>query len=358
MINLLERYLLVNFFKNWLTVLIVLMGVYYAVSILELALRIEVSLFVIIKYFLYLSTEIFMQISGIISVLAISLTMGQLQSKKELLVCQSLGKPLFSILKPIFLLSAALSLTFLVVLTYVNPILLKKAKRVYYEEVWKEKTPVLSLNSNKIWYESNNFIFNLQSVEKSEKSGKGLSLYKFSSQWHLDYFIQAKFVDFSSKSLWKLYDGKSYIEDKNQLVLVTPFLEKTISEPPKIKTFNFSVEFYKYMNSFQLYKFVKNNQNLGLDTVKYEIEYYSRFLLSFSSLLLLLAFVPLSVGPLVNRFQTYKKSTLGIVFAALYWFIYTSSVKMALTLGNTFIIFIPALLLLLASILLWKRAKH
>lgn len=357
MIKILDRYLLITFLKNWFTILIVLMGVYYTLGILELVLRADVPLFSLVKYFIYLSTEIFMQISGIVSVLAISRTISQLESTKELFICQSSGQSLFKVLRPIFFLSLFLSLITLLVLTYVNPVLLKKAKRVYHEEVWKEKIPLLSLSSNKIWYESNNFIFNLQSVDQSGKSGKNLSLYKFSSKWSLDYFVKAKFVDFTSSSSWRLYDGQSYSVDINNLVLVTPFAESTINSPPKIKHFNFSIEFYKYMNNPQLYTFVKNNKNLGLDTIRYEIEYYSRFLLSFSGLLLLLVFVPFSVRPFVGRFKTYKKNTLGIILSIFYWFIYTSSIKFALASGTIFIIFLPALVFSVIGVFLWRNIK-
>ncbi|MBE8221496.1 MAG: YjgP/YjgQ family permease [Bdellovibrionales bacterium] len=337
--------------------LVVLTGVYYTIGILELALRADVSIASLVKYFVYLSTEIFIQISGIVSVLAISLTISHLDKAKELFICQSSGQSLYKILKPVFFLSIILSLITLFILTYVNPILLKKAKRVYHEEVWKEQIPLLSLSSNKIWYESNNFIFNLQSVDQSGKSGKNLSLYKFSPTWNLDYFIKAKFVDFTSSMSWKLYNGKSYSVDNNNLVLTKTFLDHIISKPPKIKHFNFSIEFYKYMNSLELYKFVKNNKNLGLNTVRYEVEYYSRFLLSFSGLLLIIIFVPFSVGPFISRFKSYKKNTFGVVLSIFYWFIYTGSIKLALGLESVLIIFLPAILFTFLGVFLWKNIK-
>lgn len=357
MLKILDRYLLISFLKNWFIILIVLMGVYYTVGILELVLRADVSLFSLVKYFFYLSTEIFIQISGFVSVLAVAVTISSLESKKELFVCQSSGRSFYKTVKIIFFVSFILNLCTLFVLTYVNPILLKQAKRIYYEEVWGEKIPLLSLSTNKIWYESNNFIFNLQSIDPSGKSGKDLSLYKFSSKWDLDYFIKAKFVDFTSTSSWQLKEGQSYNADFKNLVLVKPFKEKHISNPPKIKHFNFSIEFYKYMNSFQLYEFVKNNKNLGLDTIRYEIEYYSRFLLSFSGLLLIFVFMPFSANPFINRFRSYKKNAAGVILATVYWFIYTNSLQLALGSNNILIIFLPFLLFLTIGIFLWKKIK-
>lgn len=353
----LDRYLLSTFLKNWLFILMIIMGIYYTVGILELILRADVKVFSLVKYFFYLSTEIFMQISGIVSVLAISVTLLKLEKTKELLICQSFGNTLIRTIKPIIWLSFLLSVVTLCLLTFVNPVLLKKAKRIYYEEVWSEKIPLLSLSSDKIWYESNNFIFNLNSVGSEGKSGKGLSLYKFSSNWELEYFIKAKSVQFIPKDAWKLSQGFLYQINSDDLVTTQAFASKIITESPKIKQFNYSIEFYKYMNSLQLYHFMQNNKNLGLNTIRYEIEYYSRFLLSFSGLLLLFVFIPFSLGPFIGSFNSYNKNSLGIVISILYWFIYTGSVKLALISGSVILIAVPFLLFLILGIFLWKKIK-
>lgn len=355
--TILNRYLLSNFLKHWLLVFAGLMGLYYLLGVLELILRQTVPLAALIKYFLYLSTEIFMQISGIISVLAMSLSLDQLTKNNRLLICQNLGQSIKKILKPIFVFSLFLSFGTLIVLTYLNPILLKKAKKIYYQEVWKQKIPSLSLGSDKIWYASDNFIFNLAVVDAKRQAGKQLSLYKFSKQWTLDYFIKAKSVKFIPNSLWKLQQGQIYTPQNDNSMQISNFKEKIISSPPKIKYFHFSIEFYKYMNSFDLYNFVKNNKNLGLSVIKYQIEYYSRFLLSFSGLLLLFVFSPFVLSSSVNRFAGKQKHFVGVLMAIFYWFFYTSSLKLALIFNSISIIFLPFLLFFILGLIFWKKCK-
>lgn len=355
--KILNRYVFSHFLKHWLIAFVSLMGLYYLIGILELILREKVPIFSLIKYFVYLSTEIFMQISSIISVLAMSLSLNQLTEGNRLLICQNFGQSIKKILKPIFIFSLFLSLGTLIIVTYVNPILLKQAKTIYYQEVWQQKIPNLSLGSDKIWYASDNFIFNLGLVDTKRQAGRQLSLYKFSPQWTLDYFIQAKAVKFIPNSLWQLYDGHIYTQQANQSMQMTSFKEKIITSPPEIKYFHFSIEFYKYMNSFHLYNFVKNNQNLGLSVIKYKTEYYSRFLLSFSGLLLLFVFTPFVLAAPIGRFAGRRKHFLGVILSIFYWFLYTSSLKLALIFNSVSIIFVPFVLFFAIGLVLWKKCK-
>lgn len=327
--NRIDRYILSIFWVAFLGGLFVFATVFLAVDAMSTMVSYPgVSGQTLIKYYGYSLPEILYRMIPVASVLATIVTLASLQRAGELVALFSLGMSLrrisMSILASVLLISGAA----LFISDRVMPGMARQKNYVFYSEIKKNPALYSMVKTNRIWYRSKDTIFNIKTLNEKTHKAQGLTLYSFDEGWNLIQMITAAEVDLLG-STWKLKKGSVTIfTDDSSFPLTSDFKEKTISMGEDAKDLSSTAHTSDVLGLGELKDFIKKNKEAGLDTVRYEVDYHSKFGFALAGLVMTLLGIPFAVGKARSGgIMAQVGVCLGLVF--LYWIFFSS----ALTLG-------------------------
>jgi lipopolysaccharide export system permease protein len=199
---------------------------------------------------------------------------------------------------------------------------------VYYHEIKKNPSLYSMVKTNRIWYRSKDTIFNLKTLNEKAHKAQGLTLYYFNEEWNLIQMITAAEVDLLP-STWKLHKGSvTVFTEDSSFPMTSDFKEKTISMGEGANDLSSTANTSDVLSLNELNQFIKKNKDAGLDTLRYEVDYHSKYGFAVAGLVMVLLGIPFSVGKARSGgLMANLGVCLGLVFA--YWILYSS----ALTLG-------------------------
>ncbi|MGZ3709784.1 MAG: LptF/LptG family permease, partial [Bdellovibrionota bacterium] len=250
-----------------------------------------------------------------------------LSRTNELIACFAIGigmKRLVALLvSVVFMFSCLL----LVTQDRFLPALFKKRTTYYWRNMENKPNFFLDLKQDKIWYRSKNLIYNLRSFDPKTREILGMTVYEFDDDFHLLQVVDAEKADYTPGG-WKLIKGTvTVFEKENQFPLTKEFATKDllIAETPK----EFQ-EIEKEVNGLrlkELWKYIQHTKSIGADTKSYEVQFHSRFSLSFIPLVMCVLGIPFSTK--TRREGGAAKDLglcLGITF--FYWLFYSLSLSL------------------------------
>ncbi len=281
------------------------------------------------KYYRYAMPEVLYRMVPVACVLATIFTLSTLNKANELIALFASGMSLQRVCLPILMwifLACGLNLF---LSDQVLPNFARQKNFVFFNEIKKNPSLYSMVRTNKIWYRSKDTIFYLKTLNEQTKKAQGLTLYSFDEKWDLVQMITAERVDLSGSN-WKLFDGSvTLFTQESSFPLTSQFKEKNIVMGEDAKDLASTANTSDVLSLRELEQFIKKNKEAGLDTVRYEVDFYSKYGFAFSALIMSLLGIPFSV----RRTRTGGAMLgiaicLGLVF--VYWIFYSS----ALTLGN------------------------
>jgi lipopolysaccharide export system permease protein len=131
-------------------------------------------------------------------------------------------------------------------------------------------------------------------------------------------------------SSWNLIDGSvTLFTGNSSFPLTSQFKTKKIAMGEDAKDIQSSGQTSEMLNQAELLQFIEHNKEAGLNTVRYEVDYHSKFSFAFAGLVMCLLGIPFSVGKARSGGSMVN---FGIVIALVfgYWILFSSS----LTLGT------------------------
>ncbi len=205
----------------------------------------------------------------------------------------------------------------------------KKKNYIYYNDIKKQPGLFSVIKTNRIWYRSKNSIFNIKTLNNEGTKAQGLTLYFFSEGWNLLQMITAEDVDLNGAS-WNLKKGSITVFSTNSsFPLTSEFKTKTIKMTEEAKDLQNSGQTSDMLTQKELSQFINKNKEAGLDTVRYEVDYHSKFSFAFAGFVMSLLGIPFSIGRArAGGMMVNMGISIALVFG--YWVVYSSS----LTLGN------------------------
>ncbi|MCB0390256.1 MAG: LPS export ABC transporter permease LptG [Bdellovibrionales bacterium] len=309
--------------------LLVFVTIFLAVDFMGAFARYEVSSDVLVKYYGYSIPTIVYQMIPVGCLVATVFTLSTFNKSNELIAMFSVGLSLARVSAPMLSLIALISVFSFWLGDHLLPEFTKKKNYVYYVEIKKKPGLYSTVKTNKIWYRSENTLFNIKTLNSEKKKAYGITLYFFDDDWNLTQLMKAKEVDLKG-SLWNLYNGQvTLFSEKLDFPVTKAFDEKTISMNEEVADLENSSVSGDVMTLGQLKKFIKKNKDAGLDTLRYEVDYHSKYGFAFAAFVMSLIGIPFSVkrqrsgGTFVN-----VGICMGLAF--LYWVLFSSS----LTLGK------------------------
>jgi lipopolysaccharide export system permease protein len=185
------------------------------------------------------------------------------------------------------------------------------------------------VKTDRIWYRSRDAIFNIKTLNPKEKKAQGLTLYYFNDKWDLIQMITAKEVELLGAN-WDLLEGSVTIfTEDSSFPMTSNFKKKTIVMGEEAKDLANTGHTSDVLTLDELSEFIKKNKEAGLDTVRYEVDYHSKFGYAISGLIMVLLGIPFCVTRARSGSLMMNASVvLGLVF--LYYIFFSS----ALALGN------------------------
>ncbi len=326
-IPIVDRYISKIFLLYFFAGLSVFVTLFLAVDFMSSFARYDVSLSVLFSYYGYSLPNIVYQMIPVGCLVATVFTLSNLNRSQELVAMFSLGMSLARVSVPILTLIALISVFSFWVGDHLLPEFTKKKNYIYYVDLKKRPGLYSTVKKNKIWYRSENTLFNIQILNSEKKTAHGITLYFFNEDWDLLQLIKAKSVKLNG-SLWGLEDGTVTLFSKDLDFPVTQkFSSKTVSMNEDVADLEESASTGEVMTLDQLRKFIKRNKDAGLDTLRYEVDYHGKYGFAFAAFVMSLIGIPFSVKRQRSG-GAFMSIGLCLGLAFFYWIFFSSSITM------------------------------
>ncbi len=326
--QLIDRYVLKLFLLYLAAGLTVFVTLYLTFDAMQVALRYtDAGAASLIKYYSYHTPWVIYQLMPVGCLMATLFTLSNLNRTNELTALYSMGVGLTRIATPILIAVAVISAISFGVGDQVLPRLMQRRNYVEYVEIKKRPGLYSTVKTNKIWYRSENILFNIKTLNPQEHKAQDITLYYFDPNWELTQLVAASQVEMKG-NLWELKDGLvTLFAAESSFPLTKSFTEKTITMNEDLKDIQATANSSDIMSIKELGRFIERNKEAGLETLRYEVDYHAKFGFAFASLVMSMLGVPFSVSK--NRSGGAFMS-LGICLAVAfgYWTAYSSAVTL------------------------------
>ena len=325
MFNRIDRYLLALFWTSFFAGLLIFVTLFIATDAMSSILKYQgIPSAVFLKYYLYYSPEIIYKMLPIASVVGMVMTIASLNRGSELIALFASGMSLFRISRMIFL-----SILLICGLSYylsdqLLPIFSKNKSFTFYNEIEKNPSRFQTIKTNRIWYRSKNSIYNIKTLNADGDKAQGLTLYFFNEKWDLIQMLTANSVLMNGPQ-WVLQNGTvTVFSEDSSFPLNDRFLEKTIVMAEEAQDLRSTGQTSDLLTQKELSRFIERNKDAGLDTIKYEVDFHSKFSFAFAGLVMSLLALPFCVSRTRGGGMMLNISIcLGLVI--VYWIFYSSA---------------------------------
>lgn len=292
-----DRYLLGIFWSAFIAGLLVFVTLFVATDAMSSIVKYkDVAAMTLIRYYGFYVPEVIYKMMPIACVVGTVMTISSLNKGSELVALFASGLSLFRISRIIFF-SIILICAFNYLLSdQIMPAFAKQKNYILYNEMEKNPTKFQMIKTNRIWYRSKNSIFNIKTLNAEGNKAQGLTLYFFSEAWELIQMLTAESV-LMNGSQWVLQNGTVTVFSKDSsFPLNDQFLEKTIVMSEDAQDLRSTGQAADLLTQSELSRFISKNKDAGLDTIKYEVDYNSKFSFSLAGLVMSLLALPFCVG--------------------------------------------------------------
>jgi lipopolysaccharide export system permease protein len=282
----------------------------------------------LLSYYAYYLPAILYQMIPVASVLATVFTLSGMSKSNEIVALYSLGRGLVRISAPVLVGVLVISLAAFWVSDQLLPSLNQRADYVLFVDIQKKPGLIATVKTNRIWFRSKNHLFNLQTFNPDTKRGEKATFYTFDETWNLVQVTSARILEVEGKQ-WKLIDGSTTLfAEESSFPLTQQFKTRNLNfEDTALDVTASTKQTEAALPVQDLKRYIEKNRAAGLDTLRYEVAYYSKFAFAFAGFVMCFIAFPFAVT--LNRSGGKGKNigiTLGLVF--LYWALFSSGLAL------------------------------
>ncbi len=253
------------------------------------------------------------------------MTLSTLNKGSELIALFATGMSLFRICRSIFVSILLISVFDYLLSDRLLPVLNKQKNFIYYTEVTKKPDQFQTIKTDRIWYRSKNNLFNIKTLTSTGTQAQGLTVYFFDENWKLIQIIKAAEVELNGRQ-WLLKKGNvTLFSTESSFPMVTEFDEKTISMSEDAQDLRSTGQTSDMLTQSELSRFIDKNKQAGLDTIRYEVEFYSKFSFALAGLVMSLLSIPFLVGDIRHGGSMVKNVGICLGLVMAYWVLYSSA---------------------------------
>lgn len=295
--QILHRYLLREFLKIFSLSLSTLILIYTIVLFFQkvnLFIKHQAHVSLIFLYLLFKIPEIVFQWTlpyGIL--LSTLLTLGILSRHNELTAMKAGGVSLYRIVWPLFMVSLLVSFCSFLGNEYLVPLTNQKTRYLLSVQVRKQEATSFFKNY-KIWYRSDQRIFNIQVLDSKEKVLKGVTFYQFDDQFRCVERVDAREVKWVDGK-WKFLNGAIRKFEDDGTIRLIPFTEKEYSLPEDWYSFQNIERESKEMSYTDLRNYIQKIKLSGYDPTRYLVDLHAKLSYPFLNLVMVLIGIPFAL---------------------------------------------------------------
>ncbi len=281
----------------------------------------------LLQYYFYVLPEILYRMLPVAATMGVIFTFATLQRTNELTALFSLGVSLRQM--------TSIFLFWLFIVAFMGyylgdqivPKSNQKKNYIYYHTIKKSPGLYSTIKTGKIWYKVQDTIFYLQTLNPKTSVGEGLKMFLLSPEWTLLQLIEAKKVLLEGQK-WTLENGLvTVFSAESPFPLTQNFESKTIVMAEEASELVETAKASDILTVKELKQFIEKNKQAGLDTLRYEVDYFSKLSFAFAGVVMSLLAIPFALAR--GRSGGTMGSlgiALGMVF--LYWIFYSSGLAL------------------------------
>lgn len=281
----------------------------------------------ILQYYFYMLPEIIYRMTPIATLMGVVFTLNQLQRTHELMALFSLGISLVQLTQVLLFWALITGFINLYLGDQVVPKSIQNKNYTFYHLIKKKPDLYATVKTGKIWYKVKETIFYLQTLNPEAQRAEGVKLFMFSPEWTFQQLIEAKSVVFEGDK-WHLSEGVvTLFSNQNSFPMSKEFNKKTIIMSEEVKDLAETAKPSDVLTMAELRKFIARNKDAGLDTLRYEVDYFGKWAFAFAGCVMALLGIPFSIAK--NRGGGAMSSVgvvLGLVF--VYWTFYSAGIAL------------------------------
>jgi lipopolysaccharide export system permease protein len=261
---------------------------------LDVFIKYNAPFYLIFKYLLYQVPEAIFQWTLPYSVLlSILLTLGMLSRHSEIIAMKAGGVSLYRITLPFFFMALIVSVFSFLGNEYLVPYTNQRVRNLMTREVRKEN-PSSSFKNYKIWYRSNQRIYNIQLLDSKEKVLKGVTVYQFDHQFRCIQRIDAREVKWVNGK-WEFYEGAVRDFDQDGSIRTMPFDKMEFPLRENWEAFQRTGRDSDEMSYTELRTYIQKIQSAGYDATRYLVDLYSKLSYPLLNLIMVLIGIPFAL---------------------------------------------------------------
>lgn len=326
MLSVIDRYIGKLFLAFFVGGLIVVLTIFLAADFVSSMSRFQAPLDILVRYYTYYSPSILYQMVPAGCLIATLFTFTHMNKNNELISLFSMGMSLARVSLPVLVLCALISVFAFWLGDRILPAVNQKKNYVYYVELRKRPWGYQTVKRDRIWYRSDNIIFNIRSLDAEGKKAQGVTMFYFDDKWDLIQLIKAHEVELKDRE-WDLKDGTvTLFAEESSFPLTKTFENKLLHMSEDLADIS-TTSTSELMSVSQLGRMVKKNREMGLNTLRYETDYYAKLAFACAGIVLSISGIPFTT----RRGRTggnMVSIAIAAGMAAGYWMVFGASVSL------------------------------
>lgn len=296
--TLLNRYVLLTFFRLLGLALAAFVGLYLLVEFFERIddfMEYHASLSLCVAYFINKTPFIIIQVAPLACLMAVFMTLGGFTRTAELTAMHAGGVSLAKITSPLLRMGLYFSLFFLAANEFIVPITVKQARYILSTEV--RGGPAVIYKQDKIWLRHKKNILNIRLAKPREQELEGITLLTFDNNFHIRQRIDADSAVFKDKQ-WQGHNvvtrtfnpatGNLLKEQSlNETLIPLPVTPEDFKVPGSKRNEDLSIS--------ELKRLAKKLRGEGYNPTRFEVDMHARIAAPFACLVMIFLGIPFAI---------------------------------------------------------------
>jgi lipopolysaccharide export system permease protein len=321
--TILDRYLVKEIFKYFVTVLTIVMGLYMIVEFFNNAdnfLEAGLPISRLVYYMQLRLPKVIVQIIPICILLAVLIAFGLMNKNNEIIALKSGGGSVYLLLRAVLAIAILLSTTLFVLSEVVVPITISKANHIFLVQV--KKRSIVEKRQKNIWMKGDRAIYFIKYFNPQNQSISGVTLNFFDKEFRLSKRIDAAHGVYQ-KGKWLLSDIMEQMVDKesqNYVVRIYPqqAIELDFLPEDLKRVFKKTEE----MNVAELFSYIREIKAEGYDATTFQVELHARFAYPVLSIIVCIIGIGIAVKRKGREGPSFSIA-LGVLMVFLYWVLHS-----------------------------------
>ncbi|MCP3892761.1 MAG: YjgP/YjgQ family permease [Desulfobulbaceae bacterium] len=225
--NLLNRYLLLQYFKYFFTVNAAFVSIYLLIDFFEKFDDFNNAgkpLSMALEYFILTIPFVVDQLGPVFILLSGVITLGILNHTNELTALKAGGIPLRLIIRPLLIGSVFFTMLFIAAAQWLLPYTVARTNNLWFEQL-KGKVPLGIMRNNRYYYRGQNGFYSFGWPDPTQYIFKDFSYSSWDENYNIKELVSARFGDWvPERGRWELKHGQIQKKDEQGNYLIHNFL--------------------------------------------------------------------------------------------------------------------------------------